>query len=819
MALTSWAADVSMDLRYAARTLLRTPAFTAAAVLTLAVGLTGTIAMFSLVNGVLLSPLPVPSEQELFVGWRGLPEAGARQWPFTSKDLDLLRRESRLVDGVAGVGYNDPGTHPFVDGSETSAVRTSRVTGDFFRVLGVAPLLGRTLQPEDDRAGAENVVVLTRGIWERRFGGDPGVLGRRVTIGGQPFTIVGVMPHDVDTPRHVEAWLTVSGMQAAAADTRFKDAIANELMLLARLRPGVTAAQADAELRALAPAIDATRPNGDPRGFLPQIRPYREAVIGDVRAAIVVLFAAVALVLLIACANVSSLLLVRGDARRAEFAVRAALGAGRARLVRQLLVECLVLTAAAGVVAVTITTALLPALLAWVPDGLPRVHAVRIDGRVVLFSLAAAGLAATIATLLPAVSTGRARLVDGLGDASRGGTGGGRGPWRRALVSAQVALAVVGLVAVGLLSRSLLQLRRDARALASGQLVMAPLAIPQAKYADRVKWRQFVTALNDAIEADERVTAATPVNATPFDGTGWDLPVFSAEGQTDAEARANPPLNLEEVHPGYFRTFEVPIVRGRSFAATDDGTVPRVAIVSSDVAARVWPGQDPIGKRVKWGLPASEAQWLTVVGISAPTRYRTLQTPTASLYVPALQMLGGAAQIVVRTGMPLAQLADLVRARARDLDPDVGVMPLRPFDDLLQQPFARPRFYTLLMTGFGTTGLLLSAIGLYGVIAATVRQRRREIGIRLALGAEARHMRRLVLVEGVGLVAAGVLAGLLASTLATQALRSLLFGVHPLDPLALAGAVAGVILMAAAALVLPLRTASRVAPAEVLRTE
>ncbi len=811
--------DIGADIRYALRTLARTPAFTAAAVLTLAVGLTGTIAMFSLVNGVLLSPLPVPEEQQLYVGWRGLPQEGARQWPFTSQDLEVLRRESRLVDGVAGVGYQDPFDYPLGDGGETSAVRVSRVTGDFFRVLAVAPLLGRAIQPEDDHAGAEHVVVLTEAYWERRFGRSPSALGRRVTIGGQPFTIVGVMPHDVDTPRHVELWMTVAGMQATTSSKAGRLNMASELMLLARLRPGVTAAQAGDELRSLGPAIDATRPNGDARGFVPQIRSYRETVVGDVRAAIVILFAAVALVLLIACANVSSLMLVRGDARRAEFAVRAALGAGRARLVRQLLVECLVLTSAGAVLAVAATQALLPALLAWVPDGLPRVQAVRIDAQVVLFSTAVACVAAVLATLLPAFSTGRERLTESLGDASRGGTGGGRRPWRRALVSAQVALAVMGLVGVGLLTRSLLQLRRDAQALASDQLVMAPLVMPQAKYEDRAKWRQFVTALNDSIAADRRVTAATPVNATPFEGTGWDVPVFSAEGQTDDEARSNPPLNLEEVHPGYFRTLEVPIVRGRAFTDADHGDAPKVAIVSSDVALRVWAGQDPIGKRVKWGMPGSSASWMTVVGITAPTRYRTLQAETASLYVPAVQMLGGASQIVVRTAMPIAQLADLVRVRARDLDPDVSVMPLRPFDDLLQEPFARPRFYTLLMTGFGATGLLLSAIGLYGVIAATVRQRRREIGIRLALGADARDMRRLVLAEGLALVGAGVIAGLLASAFATQTLRSLLFGVHPLDPVALAGAVAGVALMAAAALVLPLRATSRVAPAEVLRAE
>ena len=340
------------DLRYAVRTLARSPGFTAAAVLTLAIGLTGTISMFTLINGVLLSPLPVRAEDELFVGWRGLPGVGARRWPFTTADLDLVRRESRQFASVAGVGYNDPVALALSDDGESAMLRAARVTGEFFDVLGVEPLLGRPLGPDDDLAGSENVVVLAHGLWQTRYGASRDVLGRRITIGGQRFTIVGVMPQDVEHPRRVEAWMSVSAMQTTTTNPTKRFAMATELDMLARVRPSVTAAQAREELRALGPAIDALRPGGDARGLGPSLQPYREFVVGDVRSPMLILFTAVGLVLLIACANVSSLLLVRSDARRSEFAVRAALGAGRGRLVRQLLVEGLVLACAGTAVAV-----------------------------------------------------------------------------------------------------------------------------------------------------------------------------------------------------------------------------------------------------------------------------------------------------------------------------------------------------------------------------------------------------------------------------------------------------------------------------------
>jgi predicted permease len=818
MALTNYVGDLGQDGRYALRTLARAPGFAVAAVLTLAIGLTGAVSMVALIDGVLLRPLPVRAEAELVVGWRGLPEIGARRWPFSAADLELVRTSSRLLAGVAGVGYHDPATMPLADGAEVGYIRTARVTGEFFAVLGVDPLLGRGLGPDDDVAGAENVLVLSHTLWQTRFGGARDVLGRRVSVAGQRFAIVGVMPRDVEHPRRVEAWMTPTAMLTTTSDPTRRLGITTEFDLLARLGPGVTATQAADELRILGSALDALRPAGDGRGFVPRVQPYREFVIGDVRPALLVLFGAVGLVLLIACANVSSLLLVRGDARRSEFAVRAALGAGRARLVRQVLAEGLVLATASTVVALVATGALLPVLIGWVPDGLPRADAVRVDARVVGVSLTLALVSAVLAALVPAVTSVGRHLSTSLRAASRGTASSGT-QWRRALVVSQVALAVVGLVCAGLLVSSFRELRAEAARLASDHLVYVPLDLPHDTYRDRGRLLRLVTELAEVLEADPRVMGATPINVPPFSGVGWDVPVFTAEGQSDADAKANPPLNLEEIHPRYFSTFQVPLMRGRAFTAADSDTAPPVAIVSADVAARTWPGLDPIGRRLKMGLPGSRGRWLTVVGITAPTRYRDLRTERSTLYVPALQMIGAAQQLAVRTSMPTPQLMALVQARLRVLDANVTVMPLRPFTELLEVPLARPRFYTVLMTGFGATGVALAVVGLYGVIATGVRQRRREFGVRMALGAEASDVRRLVLADGAWLVGLGIVVGLAAALVAAQALRGLLYGVEPIDLMSLAASMVGIAAVSAIALAVPLRAAGRVQPADVLRAE
>lgn len=806
------------DLRLACRGLRRSPGFAVAAVLTLAVGMTGSISMFALIEGVLLRPFPVRDQARLYVGWRALPGANQRQWPFRTTDLDLLRKESRLLEGVAGVGYNDPGEVVVSEGGTAAYVRTARVTGEFFNVLGVEPRLGRLLTPRDDVSGAENVLVLAHGLWQRRYGGSREVLGRRVLIGEQPFTIVGVMPPDVDHPRQVEAWMTVAAMLTTTENPTWKEAMSTELDLLARLRPGVTAAHAGAELRALAPQLDAQRDAGDFRGAVPMLQSYEQFAVGDVRLALLTLFGAVGLVLLIASANVANLLLVRGESRRPEFALRAALGADRRRIVRQLLTESSVVALAAGVVAVVSTSLALPLLLRWLPDGLPRLEAIRVDAGVVLFSILLGLLVASLAGLTPALASSRLDLTSQLRDGSRGSTGSSMRRGRRALIVVQVALAVTVVVGAGLLTRSLLRLQDVGVRLASNRLVYAPLSLPAA-YADRDRQRRFITDLTTQLETIPTIVAATPINVVPFTGVGWDAPTFTAEGQAPDRARTNPTLNLEEIHPNYFKTFEVALVRGRAFTEFDrEGTTP-VAIVSDDVATRTWPGEDAIGKRLKMGDLDSTAAWLTVVGVAAPTRYREFRQPRATLYVPATQMLGAAHDIVLRTSAPVSLVAELVHSRVRALDPDVHVMPLRPFADLLEVPLARPRFNSALIATFGAAALGLAAIGLYAVMAATVRQRRREIGVRIALGATARDVRLLVLGEGARLVGLGAVVGLMLALITARALRGLLFEVQPLDLIALATALGFLMAVAGIALHVPMRQASRIDPATMLRAE
>jgi putative ABC transport system permease protein len=803
------------DLRFAGRGLRRAPAFVIAAVLTLAVGMAGALSMFALIQGVLLRPLPVPDEARLFVGWRALPEAGARRWPFRTTDIDLLRRESRLLESVAGVGYQDPGPMPIVERGTPTFVRTARVTGDFFRVLGVPPILGRTLTPADDVAGAENVLVLTHGLWQRRYGGSLDVLGRRVLVNEQPFTIVGVMPADVDHPRHVEAWMSVTAMQATTSNATFREAMASELDLIARVRPGVTATQAGTELRALAPQLDAQRDAGNQRGLVPTFYPYREFLIGDVRAPMLVLFGAVGLVLVIASTNVANLLLLRGEWRRTEFAVRAALGAGRGRLIRQVLTESAVLASLAGGTALVATTWLLPFLVRWTPDELPRLDAVRIDAGVASFCVVLALVVAFVAGVGPAFAATRLESAWRLRDVNRGAT---RRPGR-GFVVAQVALAVTVMVAAAALTRTVLRLQDVGVRLASDRLVYIPLVLPQTKYAESAGRRQFLADLAAHLEGTSSIAAATPINATPFTGLGWDAPTFTAEGQETDRAKTNPTLNLEEIYPNYFDTFEVALVRGRAFTEFDrDGTTP-VAIVSDDVAALTWPGQDPINKRLKMGGPDSPSPWWTVVGVAAPTRYREIREPRATLYVPAAQFLGTAQNLVVRTSAPLSLVADLVQDHVRALDPDVQIMPPQPFPQLLNVPLGRPRFYAFVIALFSATAMALAALGLYSVLAAIVRQQRREIGVRLAMGATARDVRRLVLGEGCRLMAVGAMLGLALAAATSRLLRGLLFEVQPLDPGSLVTTGVFLLALGGLALFLPVREATRVDPASMFRAE
>jgi predicted permease len=811
-----WFETLQQDLRYACRLLWHAKAFTGAAVLTLALGIAGTTVMFALIQGVLFRPLPVHEQDRLVVAWKEARTSDSARYPFGNAQIEAIAEASQLLVAAAGVTRNGVGRTVVTHNGHSSYANVGLVTGGFFDVLGVHPILGRTLTVADEQDGAESVIVISSGIWRRQYGGARDVVGRRVTLGENPFIIVGVMPPDLDYPTGVEIWRTTSSVPSTGP---FGDAARRETILIGRLRPGASREQATSEIMSLSQRLDAATPANAMRGLVPVVRPFADVVVGDIRATMLALFGAVGLVLLIACANVANLLLLRGEARRGEMALRSALGAGRARILQQVFAEGLILSLLAGIVGFAVAWSSLQTLVTLVPDGLPRLESIRIDQSVVLFALVVVLVTALLASIAPALLPLRKDLVSPLRSGAPSIAGGSSTPGRRLLVVAQVALAVTVLAAAGVLIRSVLRLHAVELGLPADRLVLLELHLPRARYAERPQHAQFLDEAIAQLEALPAIAATTPVNVSPFTGQGWDVPQFTAEGQDLDQSVANPSLNLESIHPNYFEAFQIPIPRGRAFTPADREGAPEAAIVSADVAARVWPGEDPIGKRLKMGRVDSRFRWYTVVGVAGQTRYRTVLSPRPTLYLPAAQFQMTATMLAVRSTAPLELLTSLASDRLAAVDPDVQVMRVAPFADLLARPLARPRFNAFLLGVFGFTALLLSTVGLYAVMAAYVRQRDREIAVRMALGATATTVRRMVAGEASRLAGVGVLIGLGCAIVATRSLRGMLFEVESLDPLSLA--TAGAMLLCAAALAshVPLRRATRADIVSVLRTE
>src|SRR4051794_8804468 len=467
------------EVRVAWRVLRHARGFTGAAVLTLATGIAGTTIMFALVESVLLRPPPFPEPNALLVAWKQLPSAGLEHFPFSVSEINVLARETRLIESLAGVGYNGAGTSVIVENGSATYINTASVGGDFFRVIGVEPVLGRALTGADDVSGAENVMVITYRLWQGRYVAAPDVLGRRLTVDGQPFTIVGVMPRDFDYPRGVDAWMTLRASASTLTNAAFREGVLRDVDLIARLRPGATIGQATSELQALTSRLETRASPDAPRGFRAVVRSYQDVVVGDVRTAILILFSAMGLVLLIASANVANLLLLRGESRRQEFAVRAALGASGFRLAREVLTETGLIALAAGATGLTVASWTLHAVVTLVPEGLPRVDAVRIDAGVALFTLALAIFTAALAGFAPALVWARGDVASELRKAGSHGRTIRRG--RRALVVAQVSLAVIIIAAAGLLVRTLMRLRGGGVGVAPGGPPFVGVALSPAQ--------------------------------------------------------------------------------------------------------------------------------------------------------------------------------------------------------------------------------------------------------------------------------------------------------------------------------------------------
>jgi putative ABC transport system permease protein len=803
------------DLSYGVRILLRKPGFTVIAILALALGVGATSAVFSIVNGVLLHSLAIEEPERVLMLWENNLARNHPEVEVSYPNYLSWREQNKVFEEVAALPSVNFDMTLTGGGGEPQQVEATTVSANFFSLLRTRAALGRTFAPEDEKAGSPPVVLISNGLWKRRFGFDPQVLGQQLTVEGESATIIGVMPADFDFPKGVELWAPLTPAPGGWTEQRsFR-----VLRAMGRLKAGVTPEQAQAEMDALAARLGEEFPKEN-KGYGVTIIPLVKSIFGNARPALYILLGAVFLVLLIACVNVANLLLARGATRQKEIALRLALGASRGRLVRQLLTESLLLAIVGGGLGLLVAAFGVEYLVRLAPQDIPRIGSVSVNAQVVAFAFAVSFLTAILFGLAPALSASRPDLNEALKEGGSRIQGGARSKrLRKWLVVSEVAFAVVLMVGAGLLVRSFNNLQRIDPGFNPDHIFTARVALVQSRYPEEAKQKAFFAALLERVRALPGVESAAVVLMRPLSGTvGWDPP-FAIEGQSPEEQTANPYANYEAISPGYFRTMGIGLLRGRDFTDEDRGDGALVCIVNELMAEKYWPGQDPVGKRLRFGKANSNAPWLTVVGVAGDVRYREWDAVRPDIYVPFLQNSEYRTDFVVRTKTDPLSLSESFRREVYALDKDQAVAGVTTMDKLVSDALARPRFNTMLLGLFAALALVLSALGVYGVMAYTVSQQTHEIGIRMALGAQGRDVLRMVLSQGLKLILIGVAIGVAASFALTRLMTSLLYGVSNLDPLtfvAVAALLSGVALLAC---YLPARRATKVDPMEALRYE
>lgn len=806
-------ANPLQHVRVGYRSLRRAPAFAAIAIFTLALGIGLSTAVFTVAEALLFRRLAVTGQDRLVI-LSGQPRDGrVDNYPLGVEEAREFSRRTVTLGATATFAYEGASPKPVRDGGELTRLRRSLVSGNYFEVLGVQPLLGRTLVPEDDVPGATPVVVLSHRAWRERFGGAREVLGRQLVMhqDGASYTIVGVMPQGLDYPRGTDIWAPV----LAATPEASMPYVA--VHVIGRLLPSATASQAAAEVGAFFAREGAPRWQGDLRGVA---RTFPEVVVGDTRRAVLVFLAASGFLLLITCINVANLLLVRGLRRMQEVAVRSALGAGRRQIIVQLLTEHALLAAAGAIVGLFIAGAAVRTFVAVAPPGLPRLDEIALNAAALTAAAGIAALAMLLFALMPAIVTSRVDLAGVLRSGSRQSPTRGSRFASEALIVGQVVLAFVILSAAGLLGRSFLELQRADLSFEPTALVVTELAVRHDLYGTPARQRVLLEQVIPEMEALPGVSAVTPVVAVPFSGNGgWDGKLASA-GQTQEETAANPLLNMEVVTPSYFGTFGLPMVAGRSFTGDDREGSPAVVIASQSTAKHFWPDDDPIGKRLTLGPPEAQREF-TVVGVVPDTRYRDLRTARASIYFPLAQSFFPftPTTLVIRTSADPGRLRPALQRVLEETAPGVELASTRSLEEFLEEPLAQPRLNALLLVAFAGAAVVLAAIGLFGVMATMVRQRARELGVRMALGATGAEIGRLVLRRGMTLAAVGTGLGVIAAVATNRLLAGMLFGVSPTDVPTLLSVACILLGVAALASALPARSGTRIEPLEALRAD
>ena len=804
------------DVRYALRMLLQQPMFTAIALLTLALGIGATTAIFSVVNAVVLRPLPYPQSDRLVLLFENNLERGWTTFSVAPANFADWARESRTFQSMTAFGT---GTSSIVIGNEALQVPSTNGTSEYFTVVRATPALGRTFEPSDDIPGAAPIAVIGHGFWQRRFGGDRNVIGRVVSINDRPTTIVGVMKDGFGRgTEDMDIWLPLTISRSGG------ERGGRSLGVLGRLADGVTLAQAQSEMDGLAKRLGEVYSSNT--GWGVTLLPLERAIVSaNIRRALAVLFGAVVFVLLIACVNVASLLSARGVARRRELAIRRALGASHWRLVRQLITESMVLSIVGCWVGILVAVWSVQLLAAIAPPNLPRIHEVNVDMRVFGIALLAAVLAALIFGVGPALQVFAARPQESLTESSRGDTANpGRRRLNQVFVVVEIAMAVVLLVGSGLLIRSFIKLANQPLGFDPDRTFIFRLNLPEARYPSPEVVTQFYRDAFDRIRSIPGVSAVGATHALPFSGMNSVRP-FVREGETVA-AEAAPTANYRMVTPGYFTALGIPVIKGREFNESDRFGQPGAAIVNEAFVRQFLSDREPIGARIKQAGGTDQVPWLTIVGVVGDVRHFGLRGdmepemfwPEAqATWGPTLNRLRRSLYVAVRTDGEPVSLIPTIRAQVAALDPSRPMIDARPMRDLIAQSTGVPRFSMTLITFFAITGLILAVAGVYGLTSYVVASRRREMGIRLALGAKPLTLLLHIMRGALILAALGSVLGLIVAWQLDEFIRTQLFQVAPRDPLTFA--VAAILLVATALLasILPARRAARVDPVEALR--
>ena len=808
------------DIRFGLRMLLKSPSVSIVATIALALGIGANTAIFNVVNAVLLRPLPFPESEALVAVYETNLDRGLQRGSHSYPNFMDVRAQNTVFEHISSYHGSD---FIMTGRGEPARLEGYIVTADLFSLLGVKPELGRTFLPDEDKpTETGRVVVLSHSLFQNRFGSDPSIINQSITLDGVKFTVIGVMPRDFEFPiqnNPVELWTTIAG-DASGKEPITDQRGAHFLQVIARLKKGVSKEQAQAELTTIASRLEQQYPDTNTRRTL-QLEPALNALVGDIRPALLILLGAVACVLLIACANVANLLLARATSRHKEMAIRSALGASRIRVIRQLLTESVLLSIVGGSVGLLLAVWWSDLLVALGKEDIPRAVHVGMDWRVLGFTLGVSLLTGLIFGLAPAFHSSKTELVESLKEGGRGTSEGARrNHVRNVLVVTELAIAVVLLVGAGLLIQSLWRLRNVSSGLQPDNVLTFNVTLPEIKY-NTDKQAQFFIDLKQRLEATPGVQSASSILPLPLSNDRFVIS-FEIEGRPMAP-KDHPSADYFATGVGYFKTMGIPIVKGRDFDDRDKHGSTPVVIVSETFARQIFPNDDPIGKRIKPGIGTYEDEntpWREIVGVVGDIRNRSLNTePKKAYYIPQTQVPFNQLVAVVKTTGEPHGLISAVTKQVAAMDPDIPLFAVKSMPEYLSASVAAPRFSTTLLTIFAAVALVLTVVGLYGVMSYSVAQRTNEIGIRLALGAQSRDVLLMIVKQGGTLILLGLVIGLAGAYALTRLIASLLFGVTAKDPITFGAVAVLLAIVALLACYVPALRATKVDPMDALRCE